>query len=160
MICKIKKEPLILTEEEKNTQAAEAAKGQGKDEEEDDEFKVVMPEANRTTMPDETYEEQPDYLQVFANFYITEFNAKDLEIMNGFDNKHNCVDINHYLQNNIHFSRKDLIKHALHRHAYNFQDLLDSIQEKTGLDYKSLKTYQDWVNWYEDQRRQIPGSLS
>lgn len=148
-----------MTEEEKNTKQAEEA-ATDEEEEDSDEFEVVMPEANRVTMPEEQYEEEPDYLKVFANFYIAEFNAKDLEIMNSFDKNHNCVDINKYLQNNIHFPRKVLIKHVLHLHAYNFQNLLDAISKKTDLDYKNLKTYEDWVNWYEDRRRQIPGSLS
>lgn len=150
-----------MTEEEKNTKQAEEAEENQDEEEDDEEFEVVMPEANRVTMDPEEYKDEPDYLQVFANFYISEFNAKDLEIMNMFDDDHhNCVDINHFLQDNIHFPRKVLIKHALHTHDYNFQNLLDRIKEETGLDYKELKTYEAWENWYEDRRRQIPGSLS
>ena len=54
-----------MTEEEKNAQAQA-----NKENEENDDLKVVMPEANKTTMPKEEFKEQPDYLKVFANFYI------------------------------------------------------------------------------------------
>ena len=62
-----------MTEEEKNAQAQA-----DKETEENDDLKVVMPEANKTTMPKEEFKEQPDYLKVFANCYIVQFDEDDL----------------------------------------------------------------------------------
>ena len=45
-----------MTEEEKNAQAQA-----NKENEENDDLKVVMPEANKTTMPQEEFKEEPDY---------------------------------------------------------------------------------------------------
>ena len=61
-----------MTEEEKNAQAQA-----NKENEENDDLKVVMPEANKTTMPQEEFKEQPDYLKVFANFYIAQFDEDE-----------------------------------------------------------------------------------
>lgn len=145
-----------MTEEEKNTN--QKAEEENKDENPD--LKVVMPEANRTTMAPEEYKEQPDYLKVFANFYIAQFNLDDLEIINLYDTNHNMVDINDYLLNNIHFSRKNLVKHVLQYHDYNFEAILDEIAKKEDIDPKEMKTYDDWSNWYEKRRAEIPHSLS
>lgn len=147
-----------MTEEEKNTKQ-EAAQDQ-EDNNDSDEFKVVVPKANRVTMDPEQFKEQPDYLKVFANFYISEFNQDDLEIINLYDTDHNMVDINDYLLNNIHFTRKNLVKHVLQYHDYNFQNILDEIQKEEKIDPKDMKTYDDWSNWYEKRRAQIPHSLS
>ena len=117
-----------MTEEEKNAQAQA-----DKENEENDDLKVVMPEANRTTMPQEEFKEQPDYLKVFANFYIAEFDEDDLEVINLYDENHNMVDINRYVLNNIHFPRKKLVDHVLQYHDYNFKDLLKTMEEKTGV---------------------------
>ena len=57
-----------MTEEEKNAQA----QANKENEEENDELKVVMPKANKTTMPAEEFKEQPDYLKVFDKFYNAE----------------------------------------------------------------------------------------
>lgn len=146
-----------MTEEEKNTnQKAE----EEKDEDENPEFKVVMPKANRVTMEPEEFKEQPDYLKVFANFYIAQFGLDDLEIINLYDKNHNMVDINKYLLNNIHFPRKTLIKHVLQYHDYNFKALLDEISKDEDIDPEQMKTYEDWNTWYEKRRTKIPGSLS
>lgn len=144
-----------LTEEEKNAQAQA-----DKETEENDDLKVVMPEANKTTMPKEEFKEQPDYLKVFANFYIAQFDEDDLEIINFYDEKHNMVDINSYLLNNIHFPRKKLIDHVLQYHDYNFKNLLDVMIEKTGVKPEDMLTYEAWDKWYEEQRAKISSSLS
>ncbi len=144
-----------LTEEEKNAQAQA-----DKETEENDDLKVVMPEANKTTMPKEEFKEQPDYLKVFANFYIAQFDEDDLEIINLYDEKHNMVDINSYLSNNIHFPRKKLIDHVLQYHDYNFKNLLDVMIEKTGVKPEDMLTYEAWDKWYEEQRAKISSSLS
>ena len=144
-----------LTEEEKNAQAQA-----DKETEENDDLKVVMPEANKTTMPKEEFKEQPDYLKVFANFYIAQFDEDDLEIINLYDEKHNMVDINSYLSNNIHFPRKKLIDHVLQYHDYNFKNLLVVMIEKTGVKPEDMLTYEAWDKWYEEQRAKISSSLS
>lgn len=144
-----------LTEEEKNAQAQA-----DKETEENDDLKVVMPEANKTTMPKEEFKEQPDYLKVFANFYIAQFDEDDLEIINLYDEKHNMVDINSYLLNNIHFPRKKLLDHVLQYHDYNFKNLLDVMIEKTGVKPEDMLTYEAWDKWYEEQRAKISSSLS
>ena len=144
-----------MTEEEKNAQAQA-----DKETEENDDLKVVMPEANKTTMPKEEFKEQPDYLKVFANFYIAQFDEDDLEIINFYDEKHNMVDINSYLLNNIHFPRKKLIDHVLQYHDYNFKNLLDVMIEKTGVKPEDMLTYEAWDKWYEEQRAKISSSLS
>ena len=141
-----------LTEEEKNAQA-QADK-------ENEDLKVVMPEANKTTMPAEEFKDQPDYLKVFANFYIAEFDEDDLEVINLYDTNHNMVDINGYLLNNIHFPRKKLVDHVLQYHDYNFKDLLKVMAEKTGVKPDEMLTYEAWEKWDEDQRSKIPSSLS
>lgn len=146
-----------MTEEEKNTnQKAE----EEEKEEENPELKVVMPEANRVTMEPEEFKEQPDYLKIFANFYIAQFDLDDLEIINLYDKSHNMIDINKYLLNNIHFPRKTLIKHVLQYHDYNFKALLDEISKDEDIDPKEMKTYEDWSTWYEKRRGKIAGSLS
>ncbi|GIP66439.1 hypothetical protein LhelvAHU1049_06440 [Lactobacillus helveticus] len=144
-----------LTEEEKNAQAQA-----DKETEENDDLKVVMPEANKTTMPKEEFKEQPDYLKVFANFYIAQFDEDDLEIINLYDEKHNMVDINSYLLNNIHFPRKKLLDHVLQYHDYNFKNLLDVMIEKTGVKPEAMLTYEAWDKWYKEQRAKISSSLS
>lgn len=144
-----------MTEEEKNAQAQA-----DKETEENDDLKVVMPEANKTTMPKEEFKEQPDYLKVFANFYIAQFDEDDLEIINLYDEKHNMVDINSYLLNNIHFPRKKLLDHVLQYHDYNFKNLLDVMIEKTGVKPEDMLTYEAWDKWYEEQRAKISSSLS
>lgn len=143
-----------MTEEEKNTQATV------QNEDKESEFEVIMPEADRVEMDKTEFKDQPSYLTNFANFYISEFNQNDLEIMNLFDTNHNIVDINSYLINNKEFSRKELVKHVLQIHDYNFENLLTEITKQTDLDPKSLMTYDDWSNWYESRRKLIPGSLS
>lgn len=147
-----------MTEEEKNTN--QQAEDQEEKDQKEEEFKVVMPEANRVTMEQEDFKEQPDYLKIFANFYIAQFDQDDLEIINLYDKNHNMVDINKYLLNNIHFPRKTLIKHALQYHDYNFEALLDEIAKDEDIDPKEMKTYEDWDAWYEKRRSKIPGSLS
>lgn len=140
-----------MTEEEKNTNT---------NEEENDELKVVMPEPNRVVMTPEVFKEQPDYLKVFANFYIAQFDQRDLEIMNLYDIDHNVVDINHYLMVNIHFPRKTLIKNVLQYHDYNFMNILEEIKKDEDIDPESMTTYESWADWYEARRKKIPGSLS
>lgn len=147
-----------MTEEEKNTN--QKAEDQDEKDEENPDLEVVMPEANRVTMEPEQFKEQPDYLKVFANFYIAQFDQDDLEIINLYDKNHNMVDINKYLLNNIHFPRKTLIKHVLEYHDYNFKAILDGITKEEDIDPENMKTYDDWNNWYEDRRGRIPGSLS
>lgn len=146
-----------MTEEEKNTnQKAEETETDN----EDSEFKVVMPEANRVTMDSEEFKDQPDYLKIFANFYIAKFDQDDLEIINLYDENHNMVDINKYLLNNIHFSRKNLIKHVLQYHDYNFKAILDELAKDEDIDPENMKTYDDWDTWYEKRRSKISSSLS
>lgn len=129
-------------------------------EEENDELKVVMPEPNRVTMDAEEYKDQPDYLKVFANFYIAHFDGRDLEIMNLYDTNHNIVDINHYLMDNIHFPRKTLVKHVLQYHDYNFKNLLDEMKKEENIDPESMKDYDAWDKWYEKRRSEIQSALS
>ncbi|MDF7638180.1 hypothetical protein PT285_01845 [Lactobacillus sp. ESL0791] len=119
-----------------------------------------MPEASWTTMDAEEFKEQPEELKVFANFYISQFSQRDLEIMDAYDTSSNTVDINHYLLDNIHFTRKNLVKHALQYHDYNFQSLLDEIAKKDKINPKEMTSYEDWNTWYEKRRREIPNSLS
>lgn len=145
-----------MTEEEKNTNQT-AEEQEAKDE---SRFDVVMPEANRVVMDQEEYKEQPDYLQVFANFYIAKFDSDDLEIINLYDLDHNMIDINKYLLNNIHFSRKNLIKHVLQYHDYNFMNLINEIEKEADVDPKTMNTFEDWDTWYENRRAKIQGSLS
>ena len=147
-----------MTKEEKNTN--QKAEDQDEKDEENPDLEVVMPEANRVTMEHEQFKEQPDYLKVFANFYIAQFDQDDLEIINLYDKNHNMVDINKYILNNIHFPRKTLIKHVLEYHDYNFKAILDEITKEEDNDPENMKTYDDWNNWYEDRRGRIPGSLS
>lgn len=125
-----------------------------------DEFEVVVPEANREERPKAEFKEQPAYLVNFANFYIAKYNQNDLEIMGSFDKKGNILDINTYLLNNINFSRKELVKHVLNVHDYNFKSLLDEVVAKSNIDPESFATFEDWDKWYEAERNQIPGSLS
>lgn len=128
--------------------------------EENEEFEVVVPEAERTEMPAVQYAEQPDYLKTFANFYISRFEETDLEIMDTFDDNHNVVEINTYLVNNQPFGRRSLVKHVLNVHADRFKDILNSIKEKTGVDPEDMKTYEDWSNWYVEQRNTIQQTMS
>lgn len=145
-----------MTEEEKSAQA----QANKETEEENDELKVVMPKASKTIMPKEEFKSQPDYLKVFANFYIAKFDGDELEIINLYDEKHNTVDINTYLLNNIHFPRKKLVEHALQYHDYNFKNLLDVMTKKTGVKPEEMLTYDAWEKWDEEQRAKIPSSLS
>lgn len=119
-----------------------------------------MPEAKLVVMDQEEFKEQPDYLKVFANFYIAEFDGRDLEIMNLYDTDHNIVDINNYLRNNIHFPRKTLVKHVLQWHDYNFKNLLDEMKKKENIDPESMNTYEAWEDWYEKRRSEIQSALS
>lgn len=119
-----------------------------------------MPEANRVTMEPEVFKEQPEYLKVFANFYIAHFDGRDLEIMNLYDTDHNIVDINHYLMNNIHFTRKKLVDHVLQYHDYNFKNLLDEIKKDEKVDPENMTTFEDWDKWYEKRRSEIQSALS
>lgn len=143
-----------MTEEEKNAQV------DNQQDQTTDEFEVVMPEATRSEMTATGFKDQPDYLENFANFYISKFNQNDLEIMNLFDKNHNIVDIDDYLINNQSFSRKELVKHVLNIHDYNFENLLKEINSETGLDAEKLASYEDWDTWYESRRKLIPGTLS
>lgn len=142
-----------LTEEKNTNQNVEET-------EENDDLKVVMPEPNRVTMDAEEYKEQPEYLKVFANFYIAHFDSRDLEIMNLYDTNHNIVDINHYLMDNIHFPRKTLVKHVLQYHDYNFKNLLDEMKKQENIDPESFSTFEDWDEWYEKRRSEIQSALS
>ncbi|WP_236692262.1 hypothetical protein [Lactobacillus psittaci] len=119
-----------------------------------------MPEANRVEMPKSEFKEEPAYLQNFANFYIAKYNENDLEIMGSFDKKGNILDINTYLLSNINFSRKELVKHVLNIHDYNFKSLLEEIVAKSKINPEDFATFEDWDNWYEAERRQVPGSWS
>ncbi len=145
-VCLNHKGAMKLTEEKKTT--------------ENDEFKVVMPEANREEMPETPFETQPAYLKVFADFYIARFNENDLEIMNLFDTAHHIVDINTYLLDNLDFSRKNLVKHVLQIHGSDFKTLLTEIAEKTEIDPEEMATYEDWAAWYTKQREEIMHALS
>ncbi|MBD5430937.1 MAG: hypothetical protein HDR41_00470 [Lactobacillus sp.] len=146
-----------MTEEEKNTnQKAE----EEKKEDSKPDMTVVMPEAERVTMDPEVYKEQPDYMKVFASFYISHFDLDDLEIINLYDKNHNTVDINKYILYNKHFSRKNLVKHVLQYHEHNFKALLDEIVADEGIDPESMVTYDAWEDWYEKRRGKIEGSLS
>ena len=138
----------------KNTESTENV------EEEDEQFKVVMPEAERTEMPAVQFAEQPDYLKVFANFYVSKFEETDLEIMDTFDGNHDVIEINTYLINNEPFGRRNLVKHVLNVHADRFKNILNNIKEKTGADPESMKTYEDWSAWYTEQRNNIPQTMS
>lgn len=144
-----------MTEKENNIKEQDNEK-----EQENEELEVVMPEANWTTMPEEEFAEQPDYLQVFADFYIAKFNQRDLEIMNTYDVGSNMVDINHYVIDNINFERRDLVKHALQYHADNFQSIIDEIAKQDGVASAKMTSYRDWNDWYEDRRNNIATSLS
>lgn len=128
--------------------------------EEKEEFEVVIPEPNRVEMPATEFADQPDYLKVFANFYISKFEQADLEIMDTFDGSHDVVEINTYITNNEAFSRKNLIKHVLNIHAQRFEDILANIKKDTGVDPESMKTYEDWDKWYTDRRNDIPQTMS
>ena len=134
-----------MTEKENNSKEKDNEKEQEKKDKEE-EIKVVT--------------EQPDYLKVFADFYIAQFNQRDLEIMNLYDTNSNMVDINHYLLNNIQLTRKELVKHVLQYHAQNFQSIIDEIANKDGVDAEKMTTYKDWDNWYEERRNKISTSLS
>ena len=128
--------------------------------EEDERFEVVMPEANRVEMPKAEFAEQPDYLKVFADFYISRFEAADLEIMESYDGNHNMIEINTYITNNEAFTRSNLVKHVLNVHAKRFEEILANIKDKTGVDPESMKTYADWDKWYLDRRNEIQQSMS
>ena len=145
-----------MTEEEKNAQA----QADKENEEENDELKVVMPKANKTTMPAEEPHQPPDYLKASATFSIADFDEDDLEVINLYDTNHNMVDINGYLLNNIHFPRKKLVDHVLQYHDYNFKNLLKVMAEKTGVKPEEMLTYEAWEKWDEEQRAKIPSSLS
>lgn len=152
-----------MTEEEKKIAATAEAeeKTEEKEEEKEPDLTVVMPEANRVVMPQEEYKEQPAYLTSFANFYIAKFSEEDLEIMGMYDNEHNnIVDINTYLLNNIHFTRKNLVKHVLQYHDYNFKAILDEIVKDEHIEPETMTTFDAWDDWYEDRRSRITGSLS
>lgn len=144
-----------LTEKETNIKEQD-----NEQEQENEELKVVMPEAEWTTMPEEEFAEQPDYLRVFTDFYIAKFNQRDLEIMNTYDIDSNMVDINHYVMDNIKFSRNELVKHALQYHANNFQNIIDEIVKQDSIKPEEMTSYSDWDNWYEDRRNNISTSLS
>jgi hypothetical protein len=144
-----------LTEKENNIKDTTS-----ENEQENDEIKVVMPEATWTTMPQEQFKEQPEYLQVFTNFYIAKFNQRDLEVMSTYDVNSNMVDINHYLVDNIHFTRKELVRHALQYHDNNFHQLVDEIVRQDHIDKESMTSYEDWDNWYEERRNNFSTSLS
>lgn len=139
-----------LTEDEKKEASTE----------ENDDLKVVMPEPNRVEMPKHEFKTQPDYLINFANFYIAKFGESDLEIIQLYDKNKNMIDINQYLTNNINFTRKELIKHVLDEHDYNFKNLLAEMEKQTGVDPDALKTYEDWDHWYTQQRGKIQRALS
>lgn len=144
-----------LTEKETNIKEQD-----NEQEQENEELKVVMPEAEWTTMPEEEFAEQPDYLRVFTDFYIAKFNQRDLEIMNTYDVDSNMVDINHYVMDNIKFSRNELVKHALQYHANNFQNIVDEIVKQDSIKPEEMTSYSDWDSWYEDRRNNISTSLS
>lgn len=126
----------------------------------EEKFQVVIPEPNRVEMPKAEFAVQPDYLKVFANFYIAKFEAADLEIMDTYDGDHDVVEINTYITNNESFSRKNLVKHILNIHADRFKEILNNIKEETGTDPESMKTYEDWDKWYVAERNKIQQTLS
>lgn len=140
-----------LTEDEKKEESSAA---------ENNDLKVVMPEANRVEMPPHQFKDEPDYLKNFANFYIEKFNGSDLEIIQLYDKHQNMIDINDYLSNNIKFTRKELVKHVLDIHDYNFKSLLDEMTKETGVDPKAMKTFEDWDKWYTKQRSKVQRALS
>lgn len=144
-----------MTEKENNIKEQD-----NEQEQENEDLKVVMPDAEWTTMPDEEFDEQPDYLKVFTDFYIAKFNQRDLEIMNMYDVNSNMVDINHYVIDNINFGRRELVKHALQYHANNFQGIVDEIVKQDKVEPEKMTSYKDWDNWYEDRRDNISTSLS
>ena len=144
-----------LTEKENNIKEQD-----NEQEQENEDLKGVMPDAEWTTMPDEEFDEQPDYLKVFTDFYIAKFNQRDLEIMNMYDVNSNMVDINHYVIDNINFGRRELIKHALQYHANNFQSIVDEIVKQDKVEPEKMTSYKDWDNWYENRRDNISTSLS
>ena len=144
-----------MTEKENNIKEQD-----NEQEQENEDLKVVMPDAEWTTMPDEEFDEQPDYLKVFTDFYIAKFNQRDLEIMNMYDVNSNMVDINHYVIDNIYFGRRELVKHALQYHANNFQSIVDEIVKQDKVEPEKMTSYKDWDNWYEDRRDNISTSLS
>lgn len=144
-----------MTEKENNIKEQD-----NEQEQENEDLKVVMPDAEWTTMPDEEFDEQPDYLKVFTDFYIAKFNQRDLEIMNMYDVNSNMVDINHYVIDNINFGRRELVKHALQYHANNFQSIVDEIAKQDKVEPEKMTSYKDWDNWYEDRRDNISTSLS
>lgn len=145
-----------MTEEKKKA----TQKAASKDKDDKPDLRVDVPKANRTVMAPEKFKEQPDYLKVFANFYIAEFNQSDLEIINLYDKHHNMVDINKYLWNNIHFTRKNLVKHVLQYHDYNFIDLLKEMEKEEKIDPKKMLTFEAWSKWYEKRRSEIPQTMS
>lgn len=150
-----------MTENENNIKDTTNEKDTANEtEEENDEIKVVMPKATWTTMPQEQFKEQPEYLQVFANFYIAKFNQRDLEVMSTYDVNSNMVDINHYLMDNIHFIRKELVRHVLQYHDNDFNQLVDEIVRQDQIDKQSMTSYEDWDNWYEQRRNNFSTSLS
>ncbi len=144
-----------MTEKENNIKEQDKEK-----EQENEELKVVMPEAEWTTMPTEEFAEQPEYLKVFTDFYIAKFNQRDLEIMNMYDVDSNMVDINHYVMDNINFGSQELVRHALQYHANNFQSIVDEIVQKDHVEPEKMTSYLDWDKWYEDRRDNISTSLS
>lgn len=144
-----------MTEKENNIKEQD-----NEQEQENEDLKVVMPDAEWTTMPDEEFDEQPDYLKVFTDFYIAKFNQRDLEIMNMYDVNSNMVDINHYVIDNINFGRRELVKHSLQYHANNFQSIVDEIVKQDNVEPEKMTSYKDWDNWYEDRRDNISTSLS
>lgn len=144
-----------MTEEENKIKEQEQDK-----EKENNELKVVMPDAEWTTMSEQKFADQPEYLKVFTDFYLAKFNQRDLEIMNMYDVNSNMVDINHYVMDNINFGRRELIRHALQYHAKNFQSIIDEIVKENQVDLEKMISFNDWDNWYEERRKNISTSLS
>ncbi|MBA1392326.1 hypothetical protein EQ500_00170 [Lactobacillus sp. XV13L] len=144
----------------KDTKTEQEKKKEQEKKEREELLKVVVPEAEWVTMPQEDFTAQPEYLQLFTDFYIAKFNQRDLEIMNTYDTSSNMVDINHYLLDNIHFSRQELVNHALQYHAHNFQSIVAEITAQDEIDAAKMTSYQDWDHWYEQQRNEISNSLS
>lgn len=139
-----------MTEDLKNTETEETT-----EETTEDQFEVVVPEPNRVEMPATEYKEYPDYLNVFANFYIAKFEQADLEIMAAFDGNHDIIEINTYILANEAFGRRNLIKHVLNIHAQNFENILANIKAKTGLAVESVRTFDEWNDWYSERRNNI-----
>lgn len=148
-----------MTEEENKIKEQEQEQDQEK-EKENNELKVVMPDAEWTTMSEQKFADQPEYLKVFTDFYLAKFNQRDLEIMNMYDVNSNMVDINHYVMDNINFGRRELIRHALQYHAKNFQSIIDEIVKENQVDLEKMISFNDWDNWYEERRKNISTSLS